>query len=81
MAVNPDAQPIVEEDLATMASLLELPENSIVVDGVVVVQYIDGDGDSHVMFKTSDSYDSHLIGMLYMAAWQILNIKMNHGDS
>ncbi len=79
MAMKP--QPIVEEDLDTMASLLELPENSIVVDGVVVIQYLDEVGDSHVMFKTSDSYDSHLIGMLYMAAWQILNLKVNHGDS
>ena len=79
--MNSQPQPVVEEDLATMASLLELPENSIVIDGVVVIQYMDGDGDSHVMFKTSDSYDSHLIGMLYMAAWQILNLKVNHGDS
>ncbi len=81
MGVNHDAQPIVEEDLATMASLLELPEGDMPLDGVVVVQYLDKDGDSHIMFKTSDSYDSHLIGMLYMAAWQILNVKVNHGDS
>jgi len=79
MAVNPDAQPIVEEDLATMASLMELPQGSMPIDGVVVVQWLDEDGSSHIMFKTSHSYDSHLVGLLHMAAWKILD--MNHGDS
>ncbi len=79
MGVSSDAQPMVEEDLATMVSLMELPEGSMPLDGVVVIQYLDEDGDSHIMFKTSNSYDSHLVGMLYMAAWKVLEI--NHGDS
>ncbi len=79
MGVSPDAQPIVEEDLATMASLLELPEGGMPIDGVVVVQWLDENGSSHIMFKTSNSYDSHLVGLLYMAAWKIL--EMNHGNS
>ena len=79
MAVNPDAQPLIDEDLDTMANLLELPEDAMPLDGVVIVQYLDEDGDSHIMFKTSDSRDSHLVGMLHMAAWKILEI--NHGNS
>ena len=49
------------------------------LDGVVLIQYLDEDGDSHIMFKTSKSYDSHLVGLLHMAAWKILD--MNHGNS
>ncbi len=79
MGVSSDAQPIVEEDLATMASLLDLPEGGMPIDGVVVVQWLDEDGDSHIMFKTSNSYDSHLVGLLHMSAWKILD--MNHGNS
>ena len=79
MGVNSDAQPLIEEDLATMASFLNLPEGSMPIDGVAVVQYLDSDGETRIHFKTSDSYHSHLIGLLHMAAWQLMHMS-NHGE-
>ncbi len=80
MAVTPQPQPLVEEDLATIANFLELPEGSMPLDGVVVIQYLDPDGETRIHFKTSDSYHSHLIGLLNMAAWQLMHMSNHEED-
>ena len=80
MKSQPQPQPLIEEDLAAIASFLELPPNAMPIDGVVVLQYLDEDGETRIHFKTSDSYHSHLIGLLHMAAWQLMHME-NHGDS
>lgn len=74
------AKPLIEKDLADMADIVELPEGCMPLDGVMVIQYLDEDGETHITFKTTDSYHSHSIGMLYMAAWQLMNLG-EHGDS
>ncbi len=74
------ANPLIEKDLADMANIVELPENSMPIDGVIILQYLDDDGETRITFKTTDSYHSHSIGMMYMAQWQLMNIGEN-GDS
>ncbi len=82
MGVNHDAhssRPLVEEDLAKMASFMELPDLAMPLDGVVILQYLDPDGETRLVFRTTDSYHSHSIGMLYMAAWQLMHMS-NHEE-
>lgn len=69
----------IDLDLAAMSDIVELPAGCMPLDGVMVIQYLDEDGETRLMFKSTDSYHSHTIGMLNMAAWQIMHIS-NHEE-
>ncbi len=69
---------LVESDLEAISQLFDdLPEGCMPIDGVVILQYLDPDGETRITFRTTDSYHSHSIGMLYMAQWQLMNIGEN----
>ncbi len=68
---------LIEKDLAAMVDIVELPEGCMPIDGVMVVQYLNEEGETRITFKTTDSYTSHTIGMLQMASWQLMNMSEN----